>query len=433
MGSSHSIQDAREVEDEEEDDDDDQEPDEEDDDLGRPDGLVPSERADLSKTLLVKKVLEQEPEILPCHASASPLSPQLSSLGTPRMGPSIKVWDPYNVLSPMPPPMPPPPSMIPNAFVGNYPGNGMMEEDRDQRGSGGDRVVEVYLVSEGESEVGVRRGEVVVGGSRWKDAELTGNGKRQARALAVLLSSRGVRFGRVFSSPVERAKEMAGLICREMNFSEDQIQLSEALADMSQGIWEGCSLSEIYTPEILGLMDRLQPDFAAPSGESLREVEFRIIQFLNRTVLGLPEKLQPSDHPSQQNLHSLSNLARHRPNFPKKKSGKSRLQFVTYTGDHPDMEDDNSPQDACGSEYSLNGRSSDGASSSVGIFTHSLPIKCVVTGLLGCSPAMANRISIDDSSVTVLQHSWTTGSAGVWSEGTIHQGTSALHYACFCD
>lgn len=194
-----------------------------------------------------------------------------------------------------------------------------------------------------------------------------------------------------------------------MNFSEEQIQLSEALADMSQGLWEGSSMSEIYTPEILGLMDRFQPDFAAPSGESLREVEFRIIQFLNRTVLGLPEKLQ-SDHPSHQNAHSLSNSIRHRLNFNKKKSGKSRLQFVTYTGDHQDMEDDNSPREASISSYDLNGRSSDSAvSSSVGIFTHSLPIKCVITGLLGCSPVMASKICIDDSSVTVLQHSWMTG------------------------
>ncbi|KAG1338073.1 hypothetical protein COCNU_04G003790 [Cocos nucifera] len=41
-----------------------------------------------------EKVLKQEPEILPCHAAISSLSPQLSMISTPHLlGPSIQIED----------------------------------------------------------------------------------------------------------------------------------------------------------------------------------------------------------------------------------------------------------------------------------------------------------------------------------------------------
>ncbi|KAI4348376.1 hypothetical protein L6164_009107 [Bauhinia variegata] len=366
--------------------------------------------------LFLKKVLEQEPEMLPCRASASPLSPQPSSLGTPRLGPSIKVWDPYNVLAP-PPPLPPPP-----VFSRSYSANSMDDET----------VTEVFLISHGECELNMRPDLV---GGRCPEAALTPNGKRQARALAVFLKSQGVRFNAVYSSPLDRARSMAAFVCKEVKFLEEQIQYSEALAEMSQGNWEGCLRSEIYTPEILGIIDRFQPDFTAPSGESLREVEFRMIHFLNGTVVGLPEKVRsdlsshhqnesqgfeqhnsqaltnsihdhdgPSLHPTQWDL-----LHRHRPGLSKKKSGKSRLQYVTTTGDY--IEDEVSPQDVNHHSplHNPSFSSCSASDSCIGVFTHSLPIKCLLTGLLGCSPVMSHKICIDDSSMTVLQHSLKTG------------------------
>lgn len=371
----------------------------------------------LNNRHVAKKVLEQEPEILPCHASASPLSPQLSSLGTPRIGPSIKVYDPYNVLAPPTPTLVSPASagaMFSRSFVG-------VEEE----------VVEVYLICHGECELNLAP-ELV--GGRCGTAVLTPNGKRQARALAVFLKSMGVRFNGVFCSPLDRAKTTAVSVCKEVNFSEERIQSSDALSEISQGNWEGCLRSETYTPEVMSYIDRFQPDFAAPSGESLRQVEFRMIHFLNETVLGLHEKLrsvfsthQNDSHAfSQHNSHALTNsihdqdgtslhsnqwdsLARHRPVFSRKKSGKSRLQFVTTTGD--EIEDD-IPSSNGNHQSSLHNSNFNSFSSSVsciGIFTHSVPIKCLLTGLLGCSPQMSHKFCIEDSSVTVLQHSLRTG------------------------
>jgi hypothetical protein len=180
MGSTQSVPVVEDDEDEEE---------EEEDDNGEP------SRREMEKHL-VKKVLEQEPEILPCHASASPLSPQLSSLGTPRLGPSIKVWDPYTVLAP-PPPLPPPPP----AFSTSY----AIADDVDRT------VLEVFLISHGECEVNLRP-DLVTG--RCPEAALTSTGKRQARALAVFLNSQRVRFNAIYSSPLIRARSMAISICQ---------------------------------------------------------------------------------------------------------------------------------------------------------------------------------------------------------------------------
>ncbi|XP_022750434.1 uncharacterized protein LOC111299487 [Durio zibethinus] len=407
MGSNQSVQGVEEESQDEED--------EEEEEDNNEEG---SNIRELENKHLVKKELEQEPEMLPCYASASPLSPQLSSLGTPRIGPSIKVWDPYNVLA-RPPPLPPP------VFSRSF----SLDEDR--------MVIEVYLISHGECELNLRPD--IVGG-RCDGAALTPNGKRQTRALAVFLNSQGVRFNAIYCSPLDRARSMALSVCKEMNFAEAQIQSSDALMDLNMGHWEGCPRSEIYTHEVLSLMERYQPDFSAPSGESLRQLEFRMVQFLNGTVLGLPEKLRydfslhqnESRGSTHHNIHALTNsvhdrdvtslppphwgmLQRQRHGLSRKKSGKSRLQFVSNIGEN-DADDEMSPRKANYQPdlHDINVRSSSSpstssASSSVGIFTHSLPIKCLITGLLDCSPVMSRKICIEDSSVTVLQHSWKTG------------------------
>lgn len=414
---------------EEEDDDDEEEEEEEEELLEAEDGIDDDDgRNELmgDNHNLVKKVLEQEPEMLPCHSSASPLSPQLSAFGTPRMGPSIKVWDPYNVLAP-PPPLPPPPH-----FSRSFSAADVVEDDRT--------VTEVFLICHGECHTNLRP-DLVAG--RCPEAALTPTGKRQARALAVFLKSQGVRFNAVYSSPLDRARGTALAVCQEINFMDEQIQSSDALIDMSQGLWEGCQRSEVHTREMLSLMDRFQPDFSAPSGESLRQVEFRMIQFLSGTIVGLPEKLRSDFSPPdpvenhgfpQRNSQAPSDIIHdkvgpslppphwdllHKPRKgpPRKKYGKSRLQVVTGTGDN-EADDEMTPREPShqATLRELNVRTTPFTltspaftSSSVGVFTHSLPIKCLVTGLLGCSPVMSNKICIDDSSVTVLQHSWKTG------------------------
>lgn len=231
-----------------------------------------------------------------------------------------------------------------------------------------------------------------------------------------------------YISGLELKQLLCVMLLQELNFSEDQIQSSDALVEMSQGQWEGCLRSEIYTPDMVSFIERCQPDFSAPSGESLRQVEFRMIEFINYRVLRLPEKLRSgflqteskvfSRHNSQTLVNSVQDRdgptlshwdllhRHHRQGLSRKNSGKSRLQVVT-TGDNK-AEDELSPREEANHRH-LHEVNTQMSVSSIAIFTHATPIKCLITGLLGCSPMMSHQICIDDSSTTVLQHSLRTG------------------------
>ncbi|GER33081.1 6-phosphofructo-2-kinase/fructose-2,6-bisphosphatase 1 [Striga asiatica] len=93
------------------------------------------------------------------------------------MTPSIKVWDPYNVLTP-PPPLPPLPAHFHRVFCG-------------ASGPDDDRV----SPSHGECHMNLRP-DLIPG--RSPDVALMPNGKRQARALAVFLKSQGMRVSAVY-------------------------------------------------------------------------------------------------------------------------------------------------------------------------------------------------------------------------------------------
>nr|XP_043638572.1 uncharacterized protein LOC122609688 [Erigeron canadensis] len=341
--------------------------------------------------------LEQDPEM---SLSISSLSPQLSSLNTPRFDSSIKDSNPHLI------------SNINRTFSLD-----MIDDDR---------TFEIYVICHGECHMNLKP-DLVAG--RCPEAALTPNGKRQSRALAVFLKSQGIRFNAIYTSPLDRARATAIPVCQEMNFPENKIQTADALNDMSQGSWEGCRHSDVYTPSILSVMERLQPDFCAPCGETLRQVEFRMMEFLNGIVSCLPEKLKFDYLPPDESPPLLPKLdipVRPKIGPSKRKPSKSRLQMVHASGDH-EADDEMSPrvpnkhrEHKVFPELSLKNVNNDSnynndnnncclpTSSScccIGVFSHSVPIRCLVTSILGCSPTMSTKICIQDSSVTVFQYS----------------------------
>ncbi|KAH9299563.1 hypothetical protein KI387_031245, partial [Taxus chinensis] len=152
-----------------------------------------------------KKVLEQEPEVLPCHPSASPLSPQLSFGGSPYMGPSVRVWDPYNILTSA--------AAVSSPTLSSNSSAVSLENHQHSRwvSMEDDSMTEVFLIRHAESTMN-ERPELI--GGRSPSATLTTNGKRQARALGVFLKTQGITFSSVYSSPLERAKQTALAICQ---------------------------------------------------------------------------------------------------------------------------------------------------------------------------------------------------------------------------
>ncbi|KAI5066020.1 hypothetical protein GOP47_0018644 [Adiantum capillus-veneris] len=192
--------------------------------------------------------LEQDPEIVPFEPSASPAS----SVMTPHLGPSVKVWDPGHMLSPL--------SLSQHGRSFN------MRMHIPPGALIGDEIcTEIYLIRHAESNMNLLPGLI---SGRSPSAMITPEGKRQARALGVFLLSHGVHFDAVFSSPLERCKQTAVSVCQEVNFAKEKLEFADALMEMSQGLWEGLRRSEIYTPELLNLRANTQPDFHAPGPSS---------------------------------------------------------------------------------------------------------------------------------------------------------------------
>lgn len=117
-------------------------------------------------------------------------------------------------------------------------------------------------------------------------------------------------------------------------------------------------------------------------------------------------------HDARSPERDVSSLAprRHRQGLHRKKSGRSRLQIVT-TGDN-EANDEMYLRvvvvapDSQGVTRDMNARitpTSLVSSSFVGVFSHSMPIICLLTGLLGCSSTIAQKFCVEDSSITVLQ------------------------------
>ncbi|CAI5971279.1 unnamed protein product [Closterium sp. NIES-64] len=141
-----------------------------------------------------------------------------------------------------------------------------------------DYSTEFYIIRHGEAAHNV---SPLIGG-RSHDAPLTALGQQQAKLLgAYLREYAGLRFDAIFSSPIERSKQTAILVCQEIGEVESRIQYSDELQELSQGTWERQPRRTIYQQGVLEQMTAAQPDFRAPGGESQRQVEFRMVEFIN--------------------------------------------------------------------------------------------------------------------------------------------------------
>lgn len=107
------------------------------------------------------------------------------------------------------------------------------------------------------------------------DISINVAGRRQAEALARRLAP--VRFDRVITSPLFRARETAALLVRD-----GPVEADPRLREMDYGAWEGLSYAQIDAAD--GAFRReweLAPDrLACPGGESGNDVAARVRSFL---------------------------------------------------------------------------------------------------------------------------------------------------------
>ena len=142
----------------------------------------------------------------------------------------------------------------------------------------------IYLIRHGETDR--NRANLLQGRS---DVPLNETGVRQARETARFLKDRGIVFNRVYSSPLIRAVETAGIVAPGVAPTLDR-----RLLEMDYGPYEGMDLTR-PAPEIVTFFR----DFAhnpAPEGmEQLAAVTARMGAFLEE-IRDLPGNILISTH-----------------------------------------------------------------------------------------------------------------------------------------
>ncbi len=146
----------------------------------------------------------------------------------------------------------------------------------------------IYLLRHGETRL--NNAFALQGRS---DEALNETGRAQARAVGELFRQQGVRFDRVYSSPLIRAVETARLAAGEAA----EITVDERLIEMDYGPYEGTSLKSL-PPEILTFFGDFNNNPAPAGMEQLSAVVGRLGAFLEdlRPLTGEEENILVSTH-----------------------------------------------------------------------------------------------------------------------------------------
>ena len=140
------------------------------------------------------------------------------------------------------------------------------------------RPVRLLLVRHGESVSNVRP-ELIAG--RSDDAPPTPLGRLQAEALAHRLQAESYQPHLLLSSTAVRALSTASILYPSLHWLT-----SDALLEQSQGQWTGQPRALVHSVAVVDSMRRLHVDFAAPGGESIRQVAERAVSDIQQRISG---------------------------------------------------------------------------------------------------------------------------------------------------
>ena len=188
--------------------------------------------------------------------------------------------------------------------------------------------------------------------------------------------------------------------------------------EISQGLWERLNKHEVYTREHLAMVYNLHQDFHAPGGESQRQVEFRMMDFMSNVILNKSihaanlhidsqtyryTKQSPSTPTLQ--VHSLEDNVNNCPNTHVSKSSNEAIKPIENRRINVTSPSTNIINDGCYDTVF----SQQTSPCNVLLISHEMAIKCLLKGILGSSAHMTNHICIDNASITMLSHSTHVG------------------------
>ncbi|KAI3437943.1 hypothetical protein D9Q98_000387 [Chlorella vulgaris] len=153
-------------------------------------------------------------------------------------------------------------------------------------------MLKVLLVRHAQCEMNLHITERI--GGRTNHSPLTELGEQQARAVASHLrttfhhDAKPAKDVRFFSSTAVRAVETAKAVMAALEVEDGLVQ-SEQLLELEQGEFEGAVRRECFPPELIASFAAdpwgVAYNFAPPRGESQRQVEVRMLAFLQQQVL----------------------------------------------------------------------------------------------------------------------------------------------------
>lgn len=141
-------------------------------------------------------------------------------------------------------------------------------------------MITFYFIRHGESEMNTTP-HLICG--RSNHTPLTSIGAAQAEACGKALRKLGIMPDAVYTSPAVRTQHTAQLTLRTLRCSLTP-HISPHLQELHQGAWEGKVRAHFYTPITLAKVAIQGKDFAAPGGESMRQVGERMAAWLNQAV-----------------------------------------------------------------------------------------------------------------------------------------------------
>lgn len=109
---------------------------------------------------------------------------------------------------------------------------------------------------------------------------LSDDGRRQADAVAGRLAALA-RVAAVYTSPLERARETAAPIARARRLA---LRVERGLLEPDAGDWTGQSLERVSRKPEWRAVQRHPSGFRFPGGESLAEMQARVVAALGRIV-----------------------------------------------------------------------------------------------------------------------------------------------------
>jgi probable phosphoglycerate mutase len=115
------------------------------------------------------------------------------------------------------------------------------------------------------------------------DVPLNAHGRRQAVALARRLAQE--RIGHVISSPRKRARQTAEPIAAALNLS---VTVAAQLDEHDAGLWSGQSFADLARDPRWRLWNERRHEVRPPAGESMAELQMRILRYLDQLALRHP-------------------------------------------------------------------------------------------------------------------------------------------------